>query len=395
LNKKTVADVDVKSKRVLVRVDFNVPQDSLGNITDDTRIKASLPTINYLIQQRAKIIICSHLGRPKGREPGLSLAPIAHRLSKLIGRPVLMASDCIGPEVQEMAKNLKEGEILFLENLRFHPEEEKNDAAFARSLASLAEVYVNDAFGTTHRAHASTVGIPHYLQAVAGFLLQKEIDALGGALSNPKRPLAAIIGGAKVSDKMAVLNNILEKVDLLFIGGGMASSFFRAQGYQVGKSKVEEDKLEVCRSILKRAEQRGIRLLLPEDILVGFSLDNGKGARVVKVSEVPPDMMIVDIGPKTLERFAQELSKAKTVIWNGPLGVFEVEEFSHGTKGLVKVLAGLKAFTIIGGGSTAEVVEEMGMVGSMSHVSTGGGASLEFLEGKTLPGVAALQNKEG
>ena len=389
-----MADVDIRSKRVLIRVDFNVPQDSLGNITDDTRIRASLPTINYLVQHQAKIIICSHLGRPKGREPGLSMAPIAHRLSKLIGRPVLMASDCIGPEVQEMAKNLKEGEILFLENLRFHPEEEKNDSAFARSLASLAEVYVNDAFGTTHRAHASTVGIPHYLQAVAGFLLQKEIDTLGGALTNPKRPLAAIIGGAKVSDKVAVLNNILEKVDSLLIGGGMASSFFRAQGYQVGKSKVEEDKLEVCRSILKRAEQRGICLLLPEDILVAPGLDNSKGARVVMVSEVPPDMMIVDIGPKTLERFAQELNKAKTVIWNGPLGVFEVEEFSQGTKGLVKVLAGLKATTIIGGGSTAEVVEEMGMVDSMSHVSTGGGASLEFMEGKTLPGVAALLDKE-
>ena len=394
MDKMTVADVDIRSKRVLVRVDFNVPQDSLGNITDDTRIRASLPTINYLVQHQAKVIICSHLGRPKGREPGLSLAPIAHRLSQLISRPVLMASDCVGPEVQEMAKNLKEGEILFLENLRFHPEEEKNDSAFARSLASLAEVYVNDAFGTTHRAHASTVGIPHYLQAVAGFLLQKEIDTMGRALSNPKRPLAAIIGGAKVSDKVAVLNNIVEKVDSLLIGGGMASSFFRAQGYQVGKSKVEEDKLEVCRNILKRAEQRGIRLLLPEDILVGSSLDNGKGARVVTVSEVPPDMMIVDIGPKTLERFAQELNKAKTVIWNGPLGVFEVEEFSHGTKGLVKVLAGLKATTIIGGGSTAEVVEEMGMVDSMSHVSTGGGASLEFMEGKTLPGVAALLDKE-
>jgi len=395
LDKKTVADVDIRSKRVLVRVDFNVPQDSLGNIADDTRIRASLPTINYLVQHQAKIILCSHLGRPKGREPSLSLAPVAHRLSQLMGRPVLMASDCVGPEVQEMAKNLKEGEVLLLENLRFHPEEEKNDPAFARSLASLAEVFVNDAFGTTHRAHASTVGIPHYLQAVAGFLLQKEIDTMGRALTDPKRPLAAIIGGAKVSDKVAVLNNIVEKVDLLLIGGGMASTFLKAQGYQVGQSKVEEDKLEVCRSIIKRAEQRGILLLLPEDVLVSPGLDSGKGAKVVMASQVPPDMKMVDIGPKTLEHFAQELSKAKTVIWNGPLGVFEVEEFSHGTKGIVKVLAGLKAITIIGGGSTAEVVEEMGMADSMSHVSTGGGASLEFMEGKTLPGVAVLLDKEG
>jgi len=395
LDKKTVADVDVRSKRVLVRVDFNVPQDSLGNITDDTRIRASLPTINYLVQHQAKVILCSHLGRPKGREPGLSLAPVAHRLSQLMGRPVLMASDCVGPEVQEMVKNLKEGEVLLLENLRFHPEEEKNDSAFARSLASLAEVFINDAFGTTHRAHASTVGIPHYLPAVAGFLLQKEIDTMGRALTDPKRPLAAIIGGAKVSDKVAVLNNIVEKVDSLLIGGGMASTFFKAEGYQVGQSKVEQDKLEVCRSIMKRAEQRGIRLILPEDVLVAPGLEGGKGARVVMVNEVPPDMMIVDIGPKTLERFAQELSIDKTVIWNGPLGVFEVEEFSHGTRGIVKVLAGLKATTIVGGGSTAEVVEEMGMVDSMSHVSTGGGASLEFMEGKTLPGVAALLDKEG
>ena len=395
MDKKMVADVEVRNKRVLVRVDFNVPQDSLGNITDDTRIRASLPTINYLVQHQAKIILCSHLGRPKGREPGLSLAPIAHRLSQLMGRPVLMASDCVGPDVQEMAKNLKEGEALFLENLRFHPEEEKNDPAFARSLASLAEVFVNDAFGTTHRAHASTVGIPHYLPAVAGFLLQKEIDTMGRALTNPKRPLAAVIGGAKVSDKVAVLNNIVEKVDSLLIGGGMASTFLKAQGYQVGQSKVEGDKLEVCRSIMKRAEQRGIHLLLPEDVLVAPGLESSKGAKVVMASQVPHDMNIVDIGPKTLERFAQELSKAKTVIWNGPLGVFEVEEFSHGTRGIVKVLAGLKATTIIGGGSTAEVVGEMGMVDSMSHVSTGGGASLEFMEGKTLPGVAALLDKEG
>jgi phosphoglycerate kinase len=304
-----------------------------------------------------------------------------------------MASECIGPGVQDMAKNLKEGEILVLENLRFHPEEEKNDADFARSLASLAEVFVNDAFGTTHRAHASTVGIPHYLPAVAGFLLEKEIENLGQALCSPKRPLAAILGGAKVSDKVAVLNNILDKVNFLLIGGGMASSFFQAQGFKVGKSKVEEDKLEVCRNILKRAEQRGISLLLPEDVLVAPGLDDAKGAKVVKVNEIPSDMMIVDIGPKTLEKFTQELNKAKTVIWNGPLGVFEVEQFSHGTKGLVKILAGLKATTIIGGGSTAEVVEEMGMVDKMSHVSTGGGASLEFMEGKILPGVAALLNK--
>ncbi len=394
MEKRTVADLDVRGKRVLVRVDYNVPQDKAGNITDDIRIRASLPTIKYLLDRQAKVILCSHLGRPKGREPGLSLAPMAKRLSQLIGRPVTLAGDCVGPEVTALAAKLKEGDVLLLENLRFHSEEEKNDPAFARSLASLADVYVSDAFGTTHRAHASTVGVTHYLPSVAGFLLQKEIEALGKALNSPKRPLAAIIGGAKVSDKVAVLNNIVDKVDTLLIGGGMASTFLKAKGYQVGRSLLEDDKLEVCRDIMKRAEARHICLLLPCDVVVAPGLDAGKSAQTVAVDRVPADLKIVDIGPKTVDSFAEELKKAMTVIWNGPMGVFEVPEFSGGTKGLVKILAGLKATTVIGGGSTAEAVQEMGMEGKMSHVSTGGGASLEFMEGKTLPGVAALLDKE-
>lgn len=393
--KKTVRDIDVAGKKVLLRVDFNVPLDrKTGDISDDTRLRASLITIRYLLEHNARVILCSHLGRPDGKVvEALRLAPVAAHLARLLGKPVKTAGDCVGPEVESMISQLQAGQLLMLENLRFHKEEEKNDPAFAQALARLAEVYVNDAFGTTHRAHASTAGVASYLPAVAGFLLEKEISVMGQALYAPVRPFAAIIGGAKVSDKVVVLENIVSKVDCLLIGGGMACTFLKAQGYEMGRSLVEEDKLGAAVVIIKKAQQSGVKLLLPVDAVIAQEIEPGAATRVVAVDQVPPDWRIGDIGPKTIELFSQELTRCATIIWNGPMGVFEVPEFAQGTRSLVTLLAELKATTIVGGGSSAEAVAEMGMEDKISHVSTGGGASLEFMEGKVLPGVAALLDK--
>ena len=394
MNKKTVRDISVAGKRVLVRVDFNVPQDKkTGEITDDNRIRAALPTIKYLVGQKAKVILCSHLGRPKGIMPSLTLKPVAERLAKLLGQPVKMADDCVGPKAEAAAAGLKDGEVLLLENLRFHDEEEKNDPAFAKSLASLAEIYVNDAFGTAHRAHASTAGVTKYLPAVGGFLMEKELEFLDKALADPKRPFAMIVGGAKVSDKITMLENILPKVGALIIGGGMANTFLKAQGYDVGKSKVEDDQLDFARSLLAKAKSKGVHLLLPTDAVAAERFDAASPTQTVPVNKVPKDWQMLDIGPETVKRFSEELKKCKTVVWNGPMGVFEFPAFAKGTQGIASVLARLDATTIIGGGDTAAAVEQQGLADKMTHVSTGGGASLEFLEGKTLPGVAALLDK--
>jgi len=392
--KKTVEDISVTSKRVLVRVDFNVPMSKDGTISDDTRIRACLPTIKYLIDKQARLIICSHLGRPKGKVvEELSLAPVAKRLSELLGKPVEAPGDCIGPAVEAAVSKMQDGEVMLLENLRFHAEEEANDPNFTRALASLADIYVNDAFGASHRAHASVVGVAEHLPAVSGFLMQNELDALGGALENPQRPFAAVIGGAKVSDKLSVLENIINKVNALLIGGGMAATFIKSGGGKVGNSMVENDRLDYIRRLMTRAKSLGVRLLLPQDAVVAEKLEAGSLTRTVAATEIPDGWLITDIGPATIKEFSEELRKCKTVVWNGPMGVFEIPEFAHGTRSLAKVIADLKATTVIGGGSTAEAVVEMGLSGKMSHVSTGGGASLELLEGRTLPGVAVLQDK--
>jgi len=394
LNKKTVRDIDVAGKKVLVRVDFNVPQDKqTGEITDDTRIKAALPTIKYLVEHKAKVILCSHLGRPKGVTPELTLKPVAQRLGKLLGQPVQIAGDCVGPRAEGLVAVLNDGEVLLLENLRFHEEEEKNDPAFAKSLASLGEVYVNDAFGTAHRAHASTAGVTKYLPAVAGFLMEKELEYLGKALAEPKRPFAMIVGGAKVSDKITMLENILPKVDALVIGGGMANTFLKAQGYDVGKSKVENEQLDFARGLVAKAKEKGVHLLLPIDAVVAERFEAASPNQTVPVDKVPKDWQMLDIGPQTVMRFSEEIKKAHTVVWNGPLGVFEFPAFARGTQAIAALLAKLDATTIIGGGDTAAAVEQQGLAGKMTHVSTGGGASMEFLEGKTLPGVAALMDR--
>ena len=394
MNKKTVRDIDVAGKKVLVRVDFNVPQDKqTGEITDDTRIKAALPTIKYLVEHKAKVILCSHLGRPKGVTPELTLKPVAQRLGKLLGQPVQIAGDCVGPRAEGLVAVLNDGEVLLLENLRFHEEEEKNDPAFAKSLASLGEVYVNDAFGTAHRAHASTAGVTRYLPAVAGFLMEKELEYLGKALAEPKRPFAMIVGGAKVSDKITMLENILPKVDALVIGGGMANTFLKAQGYDVGKSKVENEQLDFARGLVAKAKEKGVHLLLPIDAVVAERFEAASPNQTVPVDKVPKDWQMLDIGPQTVMRFSEEIKKAHTVVWNGPLGVFEFPAFARGTQAIAALLAKLDATTIIGGGDTAAAVEQQGLAGKMTHVSTGGGASMEFLEGKTLPGVAALMDR--
>jgi phosphoglycerate kinase len=394
LNKKTLRDIDVARKRVLVRVDFNVPLDKkTGEITDDTRIKAALSTIRYLIDLKAKVILCSHLGRPKGVTSELSLKPVAQRLAKLLGKPVQTADDCVGPKAEAAAAALKDGEVLLLENLRFHDEEEKNDPAFAKSLASLADVYVNDAFGTAHRAHASTVGVTKYLPAVAGFLMEKELEFLGKALADPKRPFAMIVGGAKVSDKITMLENILPKVDALIIGGGMANTFLKAQGYDVGKSKVEDEQLDFARGLMSKAKEKGVHLLLPTDAVVAERFEAESPRQTVPVDKVPKDWQMLDIGPETVKLFSEEIKKSHTVVWNGPVGVFEFPAFAKGTQSIAALLAKVDATTIIGGGDTAAAVEQQGLADKMTHVSTGGGASLEFLEGKTLPGVAALLDR--
>ena len=398
MQKKTVRDIPVEGKRVLVRVDFNVPMDmEAGIITDDSRIRASLPTIRYLVAHRAKVILCSHFGRPKGKVvEGLRMAPVAQRLSELLELPVETADDCIGEEVKTRVKMLGGGDILLLENLRFHPEEEANDPSFAKELAGLADLYVDDAFGTSHRAHASTVGVAQYLPAVAGFLLEKELEALGHLLSEPQRPFACMIGGAKVSDKMGLLQNMLRWVDILLIGGGMVATFLKAMGYEVGNSPIEVDKLELAKELLQESGgKRTAKILLPVDVVVAPAITPGIGSQLVSIDGIPSDSLIVDIGPNTIELFSNELRRCHTVMWNGPVGVYEVPPFDHGTRSLVSVLSSLSnATTIVGGGSSAEVIQEMGLGDKVTHVSTGGGASLRFLEGTPLPGVEVLLDRE-
>jgi phosphoglycerate kinase len=394
--KKTVEDIDVKGKRVLLRVDFNVPLNiNTGAISDDSRIRASLPTIRYLIDHKAKVIICSHLGRPKGKVvESLRMAPIAQRLSELMDLSVSTASDCTGPEVESKVGTLKEGDILVLENLRFHPEEEENDADFARKLANLADIYVNDAFGTAHRAHASTVGVAKYLPAVAGFLMNKELRVMEKLLHDPERPSACLIGGAKVSDKMELLQNMLKRVDMLLVGGGMATTFLKAEGYEVGRSLVEDDKLELAKKLLQEAKEWKVSFLLPVDAIVAEEIRAGASTRVVPTTNIPVGSHIVDIGPKSIALFQNELKKCRTVMWNGPVGIYEMPQFAQGTRAIASFLSTLDATTIIGGGSSADVVREMGLTSKMTHVSTGGGASLRFLEGGTLPGVQVLLDRK-
>ncbi len=393
--KKTVKDVDVRSKRVLVRVDYNVPLDANGNVSDDKRITASLPTINYLLEQGARIILCSHLGRPKGEvKKEFSLAPVAKRLKELLpGVNIYFASDCIGEEAERKAAALKDGEILLLENLRFHKEEEKNDPEFAKKLASLAEIYVNDAFGTVHRAHASTAGVAAYLPAVAGFLIGKELSIMGGALENPERPFVAILGGAKVADKIGVITNLLNKCDTLLIGGGMAYTFFKAMGYEIGDSLLDAESIDLAKQLMETAKEKGVKLLLPVDTVVAKAFAADAEHMTVASNAIPAGWQGLDIGEKTRELFAAEIKNAKTVIWNGPMGVFEFPEFAKGTEAVAKACAECGGTTIIGGGDSASAVKKLGYADKMTHISTGGGASLEFLEGKVLPGVAALNDK--
>jgi len=394
LNKMSINDIDVSGKKVLVRCDFNVPLDG-ETITNDKRIVASLPTIQALLDKNAKVILCSHLGRPKGEfKPEFSLAPVAKRLSELLGRPVIMAKDVIGEDAKAKAAALKEGEVLLLENVRFHKEEEKNDPAFAKELASLAEIYVNDAFGTAHRAHASTAGVADYLPAVCGFLIQKEIEFMGGALERPERPFVAILGGAKVSDKIGVITNLLDKVDTLIIGGGMAYTFYKAMGKNIGSSLCEEDKLDLARDLMKKAEEKKVQFLLPIDNRCGNKFDKDCDMEIYDNGNIPEGWMGLDIGPKTEQLFAEAIRSAKTVIWNGPMGVFEFEKFAGGTNAVAKAVAESNAVSIIGGGDSVAAVTKLGYADKMSHISTGGGASLEFLEGLELPGIACLNEKK-
>ena len=393
-NKKTVKDIDVAGKKVLLRCDFNVPQDkATGAITDDKRIVAALPTIAYLLDQKAAVIACSHLGKPKGEwKQSLSLAPVAKRLSELLGREVLFATDIVGEDAKAKAAALKPGEILLLENLRFDKREEKNDPEFAKELASMAEVYVSDAFGTVHRAHASTAGVAAYLPAVSGFLIGKELDIMGKALDDPKRPFVAVLGGAKVSDKINVINNLLEKADTIIIGGGMAYTFKKAEGYTIGKSLLEEDKLDYAREMMQKAEAKGVKFLLPVDNLCAAEF-SASAKPVLEEQNIPNELMGMDIGPKAIVAFSDAVKGAGTVVWNGPMGVFEFPAFAGGTKAMAKALAESGAITIVGGGDSAAAVEQLGYADKMTHISTGGGASLEFLEGKELPGVACLLDK--
>ena len=394
MNKKTVKDIDLKGKKVFVRCDFNVPMDENQNITDNTRIKAALPTIKYLLEQNCKIILASHLGRPKGEvKPEYSLKPVAKELSKLLGKEVIMANDVIGEDATTKAENLKEGEILLLENVRFHKEETDNDPEFAKKLASMAEIFVNDAFGTAHRAHSSTTGIADYIPGVSGFLIEKELKFLGNAVNNPERPFVAILGGAKVSDKIGVIDSLLDKVDTLMIGGGMAYTFFKAQGYNVGNSLCEVEKTGLALEAMEKAKEKGVKLLLPIDTKIGKEFKPDTESKTVAWTEIPDDWEGFDIGEKTIEMFKNELKNAKTVIWNGPLGLFEFDQFAIGTNEIAKTLAELDATTIIGGGDSAAAVEKAGLADKMTHISTGGGASLEFLEGKKLPGIECLQDK--
>ncbi|MFP4661293.1 MAG: phosphoglycerate kinase [Halanaerobiales bacterium] len=389
--KKTLKDVDFKGKNTLVRVDFNVPLEN-GNITDDNRIQAALPTINYLIEEGARVILMSHLGRPKGKVvEELRLDPVAERLADLIGKEVSKVDDCIGDEVQEAVDNLKDGDVLVLENTRFYEGEKKNDPEFAKKLASVADVFVSDAFGAAHRAHASTVGVTEHLPSIAGFLMQRELNALGEVMENPEHPFVAIMGGAKVSDKIDVIRNLMGKVDYLLVGGGIANTFIRAKGYETGNSLVEEDKLDVAKDILKEAEEKGVNLVLPIDVVVADDFSNDANHKVVSIDEIPEDWESLDSGgTKTIEKYSDIIKSAKTVIWNGPLGVFEMDTFAKGTNAIAEALAESDAKTIIGGGDSAAAIKKAGLEEKMTHISTGGGASLMFFEGKPLPGVEAL-----
>ena len=395
MNKKTVKDICVKGKKVLVRCDFNVPLDENKNITDETRINAALPTIKYLLDNGAAVILCSHLGRPKGEfNMKYSLAPVAKRLSEKLGFEVKLAKDVIGEDAKKLAAEVKPGEAVLLENVRFQPEEEKNDPAFAKELASMADLYVSDAFGTVHRAHASTAGVAAYLPAVAGFLIGKELDFLGSAVENPKRPFVAILGGAKVKDKIGVITNLLEKVDTLIIGGGMAYTFQKAMGKEIGKSLLDEERIDLAKDLMEKAKAKGVKLLLPVDNVCGSDFSNDCNIITVDADQgIPADYEGMDIGPKSVKLFSDAIKEAKTVVWNGPMGVFEFPNFAKGTLAIATAMAESDAITIIGGGDSAAAVTQMGLADKMSHISTGGGASLEFLEGKTLPGVACLEDK--
>ncbi|MEA3329080.1 MAG: phosphoglycerate kinase [Candidatus Omnitrophota bacterium] len=393
MNKKTIRDIDIKNKKVLMRVDFNVPLDKDLNITDDSRIQAALPTIKYILKNNAKLILASHLGRPKGKIVNeMRLTPVAGRLSGLLGREVMKLDDCIGRSVKDRVNDMKEGDVMLLENLRFHKEETDNNEGFAKQLAGLGEIYVNDAFGACHRAHASTAGVAKFLPAAAGFLVEKEIEYFEKILKSNQRPFVLILGGAKVSDKIGVIDNLLDRVDTILIGGGMAYTFYAAKGLKIGNSKLEADKVKVAEDILQKVEKKGIGLVLPVDNLIARKVEQVADVKIVG-QEIPDGWMGLDVGPKTTREFKKHLLNARTVLWNGPLGVFEIKKFSRATEEITRFLAGLNITTVIGGGDTAAAITALGLTGKMSHVSTGGGASLEYLEGKTLPGIAALQDK--
>ena len=396
MNKKTVKDIDLQGKKVFVRCDFNVPLDENGNITDNRRIVAALPTIKYLLDQNCKIILASHLGRPKGEvNPKFSLKPVANELSKLLGKEVKLAEDVVGPSAKELTSNVKEGKIVLLENVRFDAREEKNDESLSKEFASMAEIFVNDAFGTAHRAHSSTAGIAEFLPAVSGFLIEKELEFLGSALENPQRPFVAILGGAKVSDKLGVIESLLEKVDTLIIGGGMAYTFFKSMGYSVGKSICELDKLDLAKELMEKAKQKNVKLVLPVDNVIAKEITPDAENKVIDSDNIPDDWEGLDIGPKTVELFKEKLKDAKTIIWNGPVGFSEYEIFANGTRSIAQALAEKEdAVTIIGGGDSAAAIEKMGLSDKMTHISTGGGASLEFLEGKKLPGIECLLDND-
>lgn len=392
--KKTIRDIDVSNKKVLVRCDFNVPQDENGNITDTRRIEGALPTIKYLIEHNAKVILCSHLGRPKGEvKKEFSLAPVQKELSKELGVDVKLADDIVGESAKTLTKDMKAGEVVLLENVRFDKREEENDKEFSRELASLAEIYVNDAFGTAHRAHSSTAGVAEFLPAVSGFLIEKEIKFLGEALNNPERPFVSIIGGKKVSDKISVINNLLEKVDTLIIGGGMAYTFFKAKGMNIGNSICEEEKIDLAKEIMKKAEEKNVKLLLPVDIHVAKEYAPNPESKIVKADEIEDGWEGMDIGPETINLYAEILKTAKTIMWNGPLGVFEFDKFANGTNEIARIIGNQDSIVVIGGGDSAAAIEKAGCADKMAHISTGGGASLEYLEGKLLPGIECLQDK--